>query len=100
MLSCVACATCCFSVCLYGNHEATPGEQTSGALNYYVICRIATIQAMSGWQFDPFFLQTDDPSQKNTLLVLKFLPFMIGWFSLSVPSGLSIYWYVHLLLVV
>jgi YidC/Oxa1 family membrane protein insertase len=44
--------------------------------------------------------QTDDPSQKNTLLVLKFLPFMIGWFSLSVPSGLSIYWYVHLLLVV
>ncbi|KAG0536557.1 hypothetical protein BDA96_03G074400 [Sorghum bicolor] len=36
--------------------------------------------------------QSDDPSQKNTLLILKFLPFMIGWFSLSVPSGLSIYW--------
>ncbi|KAL5228047.1 hypothetical protein ABZP36_016312 [Zizania latifolia] len=39
--------------------------------------------------------QTDDPSQKNTLLVLKFLPFMIGWFSLSVPSGLSIYWFTN-----
>ncbi|KAL2487772.1 inner membrane protein PPF-1 [Forsythia ovata] len=39
--------------------------------------------------------QTDDPSQKNTLLVLKFLPFMIGYFSLSVPSGLSIYWFTN-----
>jgi YidC/Oxa1 family membrane protein insertase len=38
--------------------------------------------------------QTEDPNQKNTLLVLKFLPLMIGYFSLSVPSGLSIYWLV------
>lgn len=38
-------------------------------------------------------LQTDDPAQKNTLLVFKFLPLMIGYFSLSVPSGLSIYWF-------
>ncbi|CAA6654946.1 unnamed protein product [Spirodela intermedia] len=30
---------------------------------------------------------TDDPSQKNSLLVLKFLPLMIGYFSLSVPPG-------------
>ncbi|KHG22405.1 Inner membrane PPF-1, chloroplastic [Gossypium arboreum] len=29
--------------------------------------------------------QTDDPAQKNTLLVFKFLPLMIGYFSLSVP---------------
>ncbi|CAM6105634.1 unnamed protein product [Calypogeia fissa] len=33
-----------------------------------------------------------DPSQKNTQLILKFLPLMIGYFSLSVPSGLSLYW--------
>lgn len=33
-----------------------------------------------------------DPSSKNTLLIFKFLPLMIGYFSLSVPSGLSIYW--------
>ncbi|XP_043687091.1 inner membrane protein PPF-1, chloroplastic-like isoform X3 [Telopea speciosissima] len=38
---------------------------------------------------------TDDPSQKNTLLILKFLPLMIGYFSLSVPSGLSIYWFTN-----
>jgi YidC/Oxa1 family membrane protein insertase len=39
--------------------------------------------------------QSDDPSQKNTMLVLKFLPLMIGYFSLSVPSGLSIYWFTN-----
>ncbi|CAK9188305.1 unnamed protein product [Ilex paraguariensis] len=39
--------------------------------------------------------QTDDPAQKNTLLVFKFLPIMIGYFSLSVPSGLSIYWFTN-----
>ncbi|MQL88011.1 hypothetical protein Taro_020555 [Colocasia esculenta] len=39
--------------------------------------------------------QTDDPAQKNSLLVFKFLPLMIGYFSLSVPSGLSIYWFIN-----
>ncbi|KAF6172061.1 hypothetical protein GIB67_029479, partial [Kingdonia uniflora] len=39
--------------------------------------------------------QTNDPAQKNTLLVFKFLPLMIGYFSLSVPSGLSIYWFTN-----
>lgn len=42
--------------------------------------------------------QSDDPSQKNALLVTKFLPLMIGYFSLSVPSGLSIYWFTNNLL--
>eukprot|EP00245_Coleochaete_scutata_P014551 TRINITY_DN6245_c0_g1_i1.p1 TRINITY_DN6245_c0_g1~~TRINITY_DN6245_c0_g1_i1.p1 ORF type:complete len:520 (-),score=84.36 TRINITY_DN6245_c0_g1_i1:496-2055(-) len=37
-------------------------------------------------------VQSDDPSQKQSQAILKFLPFMIGWFSLSVPSGLSLYW--------
>lgn len=37
----------------------------------------------------------NDPSQKNSLLILKFLPLMIGYFSLSVPSGLSIYWFTN-----
>ncbi|URE36014.1 Inner membrane protein albino3 [Musa troglodytarum] len=39
--------------------------------------------------------QTDDPASKNSLLVFKFLPVMIGYFSLSVPSGLSIYWFTN-----
>ncbi|KAL4188911.1 hypothetical protein AMTRI_Chr08g204410 [Amborella trichopoda] len=39
--------------------------------------------------------QTDDPASKNSLLIFKFLPLMIGYFSLSVPSGLSIYWFTN-----
>ncbi|KAE9616619.1 putative membrane insertase OXA1/ALB3/YidC, membrane insertase YidC/Oxa1 [Lupinus albus] len=39
--------------------------------------------------------QTNDPNQKNSLLILKFLPLMIGYFSLSVPSGLTIYWFIN-----
>ncbi len=27
--------------------------------------------------------------------ILKFIPFMIGWFSLNVPSGLTLYWFVN-----
>ncbi|CAI5470066.1 unnamed protein product [Closterium sp. Yama58-4] len=42
--------------------------------------------------------QSDDPAQKNTQAILKFLPLMIGWFSLSVPSGLSLYWFTNNLL--
>lgn len=42
--------------------------------------------------------QTDDPAAKNSLLVFKFLPLMIGYFALSVPSGLSIYWFTNNLL--
>ncbi|KAH9701194.1 Inner membrane protein ALBINO3 [Citrus sinensis] len=55
---------------------------------------IAARQSGSGisWLL-PFV--TDDPAQKNTLLVFKFLPLMIGYFSLSVPSGLSIYWFTN-----
>ena len=35
---------------------------------------------------------SDDPAQKQTQAILKFLPLMIGWFSLNVPSGLTLYW--------
>merc|ERR1712188_256018 len=27
--------------------------------------------------------------------ILKFLPLMIGWFSLNVPSGLTLYWFTN-----
>merc|ERR1719238_411184 len=33
-----------------------------------------------------------DESQQQNQAILKFLPLMIGWFSLSVPSGLGLYW--------
>jgi len=36
--------------------------------------------------------KTDDPAQQQSQQILKFLPLMIGWFSLRVPSGLGLYW--------
>jgi YidC/Oxa1 family membrane protein insertase len=38
---------------------------------------------------------TTDPNQKRTQDVLKFLPLMIGFFSLSTPAGLVVYWVVN-----
>ena len=39
--------------------------------------------------------QSQDPSQASANAILKFLPFMVGWFSLNVPSGLTLYWIVN-----
>uniref|UniRef100_A0A2P2JAD5 Membrane insertase YidC/Oxa/ALB C-terminal domain-containing protein n=2 Tax=Rhizophora mucronata TaxID=61149 RepID=A0A2P2JAD5_RHIMU len=39
--------------------------------------------------------QSNDPSVKNSQAITKFLPLMIGYFSLSVPSGLSLYWFTN-----
>ncbi|KAK1265946.1 hypothetical protein QJS04_geneDACA016847 [Acorus gramineus] len=36
--------------------------------------------------------QANDPSQKNPQALMKLLPLLIGYFALSVPSGLSLYW--------
>ncbi|EXB82457.1 ALBINO3-like protein 1 [Morus notabilis] len=36
--------------------------------------------------------QSNDPNMKSSQAVTKFLPLMIGYFALSVPSGLSLYW--------
>ncbi|KAK8714887.1 hypothetical protein V6N13_042232 [Hibiscus sabdariffa] len=36
--------------------------------------------------------QSNDPNMKNSQALTKFLPLMIGYFALSVPSGLSLYW--------
>ncbi|KAF6157554.1 hypothetical protein GIB67_004492 [Kingdonia uniflora] len=39
--------------------------------------------------------QVDDPNAKSSQVLTKFLPLMIGYFSLSVPSGLSLYWFTN-----
>lgn len=36
--------------------------------------------------------KTQDESQQQANGILKFLPLMIGWFSLNVPAALGIYW--------
>lgn len=42
--------------------------------------------------------QSTDPAQQQSQAILKFIPFMIGWFALSVPSGLTLYWFTNNLL--
>jgi membrane protein insertase Oxa1/YidC/SpoIIIJ len=42
--------------------------------------------------FHVLVLQSNDPSQQGAQAALKFLPLLIGYFALSVPSGLSLYW--------
>uniref|UniRef100_A0A5B6ZEG1 Membrane insertase YidC/Oxa/ALB C-terminal domain-containing protein n=1 Tax=Davidia involucrata TaxID=16924 RepID=A0A5B6ZEG1_DAVIN len=39
--------------------------------------------------------QGNDPNLKSSQAITKFLPLMIGYFSLSVPSGLSLYWFTN-----
>lgn len=41
---------------------------------------------------------SNDPAQQQSQAILKFLPLMIGWFSLNVPSGLTLYWFINNLL--
>ncbi|KIZ05214.1 Inner membrane ALBINO3-like protein 2, chloroplastic Flags: Precursor [Monoraphidium neglectum] len=40
--------------------------------------------------------KSDDPVAQQSQAILKFIPFMIGWFSLNVPSGLTLYWFVYM----
>ncbi|XP_006341780.1 ALBINO3-like protein 1, chloroplastic [Solanum tuberosum] len=51
-----------------------------------VVSQYISIQIMQPSQ------QSDDPNVKNSQAITKFLPLMLGYFSLSVPSGLSLYW--------
>merc|ERR1711871_1064149 len=37
-------------------------------------------------------VDSNDAAQQQSQAILKFLPLMIGWFSLNVPSGLGLYW--------
>jgi YidC/Oxa1 family membrane protein insertase len=39
--------------------------------------------------------QSQDPAQQQTQAILKFIPLMIGYFSLNVPSGLTLYWFTN-----
>jgi YidC/Oxa1 family membrane protein insertase len=39
--------------------------------------------------------KTTDPAQQQSNFILKLLPLMIGWFSLTVPSALCVYWFTN-----
>ncbi|KAA8529679.1 hypothetical protein F0562_034221 [Nyssa sinensis] len=49
-----------------------------------------------GWSSSPWMSsQANDPNLKSSQAITKFLPLMIGYFALSVPSGLSLYWFTN-----
>ncbi|MFQ6637376.1 hypothetical protein Gotur_014173 [Gossypium turneri] len=56
-----------------------------------VISQYVSVQIMQS-------AQSNDPNMKNSQALTKFLPLMIGYFALSVPSGLSLYWFTNNLL--
>ncbi|KAL6186413.1 hypothetical protein ACLB2K_042533 [Fragaria x ananassa] len=58
-----------------------------------VVSQYVSVQIMQASQ-----PQTNDPNMKSSQAITKFLPLMIGYFSLSVPSGLSLYWLTNNLL--
>ncbi|CAN8075702.1 unnamed protein product [Agarophyton chilense] len=41
---------------------------------------------------------SQDSGQQQANAILKFMPFLIGWFALNVPSGLGVYWVTNNLL--
>jgi len=60
------------------------------ALCYLVIpIGLVALQAYSQKLLQP---PSQDPAAQKANGFLKFLPLLIGWFSLNVPSGLGVYW--------
>ncbi|OWM89707.1 hypothetical protein CDL15_Pgr024455 [Punica granatum] len=55
-----------------------------------VISQYISVQIMQSSQ-----PQSNDPNMKNSQAITKFLPVLIGYFALSVPSGLSLYWFTN-----
>lgn len=52
-----------------------------------VVSQYISVQIMQSSQ-----PQSNDPNMKTSQTITKLLPLMIGYFALSVPSGLSLYW--------
>ncbi|CAM9629760.1 unnamed protein product [Phaeothamnion confervicola] len=75
-----------------GWHDGAPALGWAATAAYLSIPVILVIsQSVSMRMLSP---PTDpnDESMKRTQTVLKYLPLMIGWFSLNVPAALGVYW--------
>jgi YidC/Oxa1 family membrane protein insertase len=73
--------------------DGVPGlgwEDTIAFLSIPVFLTISQVISMNMMQ-----PKTDDPQQQQANVILKVLPFMIGWFALNVPAALGVYWVVN-----
>ena len=68
------------------------------ALSYMVLPVLLVIsQTISQKIMQPDSAKSTDPSQQQSQAILKFLPLMIGYFSLNVPAGLTLYWFTNII---
>lgn len=58
-----------------------------------VLLQTATMQALAPPSADDSMDESTKETMDRTQTILKFLPLMIGFFSLQVPAGLTIYWF-------
>ncbi|KAL3827100.1 hypothetical protein ACHAXA_002335 [Cyclostephanos tholiformis] len=65
-------------------------EHTIAFLSIPVFLTISQVISMNLMQ-----PKSDDPQQAQANVILKVLPFMVGWFALNVPAALGIYWVVN-----
>ena len=66
------------------------------ALSYLVLPVLLVIsQFVSQKIMQPESAKSADPAQQQSQAILKFLPLMIGYFSLNVPAGLTLYWFFN-----
>lgn len=73
--------------------DGAPALGWEGTLPYLILPVFLVISQFVSMQLmQP---KSQDPQQQQANIVLKFLPIMIGWFSLNVPSALCIYWVVN-----
>ncbi|XP_066366139.1 ALBINO3-like protein 1, chloroplastic isoform X2 [Miscanthus floridulus] len=73
------------------NEDGHPPLGWSDSLAYLVLPVLLVMsQYISTQVMQP--PQSNDPSQQGAQAVTKFLPLLIGYFALSVPSGLGLYW--------
>lgn len=78
------------STWLYPLVDGAPPIGWHDALCYLVLpVLLVASQAYSQKLLQP---PNQDPSAAQANNVLKFMPLLIGWFSLNVPSGLGVYW--------
>lgn len=84
------------SVWLYPLVDGAPPVGWHDALCYLILPVLLVVsQFYSQKLISP---QTNDPQQQQANAIFKFMPLLIGWFSLNVPSGLGIYWVTNNLL--
>jgi YidC/Oxa1 family membrane protein insertase len=78
------------STWLYPLVDGAPPIGWHDALCYLVLPVLLVVsQSVSQKLLQP---EVQDPSSAQANAVLKFMPLLVGWFSLNVPAGLGVYW--------